>query len=157
MLKLHHAIILGTAFLIAACQSVPGSVHDKHTGETVTHSSRTQIEGGLLTSLHAQALYSDSEGYLLSVDYSATGVGWAFFKEAWSLGKKFQYHQLDRSVLGCGAGCTIQESGMIELSEADFMNAANKGFEFKLIGQKRSIEAKAPATLFQEVISEMKR
>lgn len=139
--------------LLASCQA--GTVYDKHTGNTIVFSERVQINGGLLHSLNARAVHSQRKGYGIAIEYMNTGLGWAFLEQAWSFGRQLEYDVGNRTVLGCGGGCSIEETGAIRLNEQDFRQAAVHGFEFKLIGRADSIEAKMPASAFRQVLGQM--
>jgi len=78
------------------------------------------------------------------------------FREAWSYGKQYTYVVGSEKVMGCSAGCSLYESGVIRLSEVDFQNAVTQGFEFKLIGKGGAFEGKVPAEAFQQVQSQKK-
>lgn len=155
--KLMYIALLGAiSSTVASCQSGSGTISDKHTGNTIVYSARQEIRGGLLSSLNARAVYSKRMGYGIQTDYMATGLGWVFFQEAWSFGRQYQYDVGDQKVLGCGGGCTILETGAIRLSEQDFKNASENGFEFKLIGKNGSVEGKLSAAAFKQVLDQSK-
>lgn len=151
---MRYIFILLVSALLSACQTGPGVVHDKHTGKTVVHSKRYAVAGGLLHNANAIATWSNVNGYGVGVEYLATGGSWMFFREAWSYGKQYTYVVESEDVMGCGAGCSIYESGIIRISEADFQQALVTGFEFKLVGRGGAFEAKVPAEAFKQVLSQ---
>ena len=73
--------------------------------------------------------------------------------EAWSYGKQFKFTKVNGNVMGCGAGCTLQEGGFIHMTEAQFKKAAIEGFGFKLLGSGGSVEGVVPASAFAQVLS----
>jgi len=127
--------------------------HDQHTGATLVASKRVSVKGGLFSNLNAYGIWSSRQGYGVAVEYIGTGGGWHFFQEAWSFGKQFQFTQANGNVMGCGAGCTLQEGGFIHMTEAEFKKAANEGFGFKLLGSGGSVEGTVPASAFAQVLS----
>jgi hypothetical protein len=139
---------------LAACQSTPQVQHDKHTNNTVTNSAVRPLKSGLLYNLNGAAGHSTARGYQVGIIYTSTGLGWMFFREAWSFGTQFDYRVVREELAGCGGGsCTMVEAGTIHVSEAQFRQAAKTGFEFKLIGRNGAIEATMPAAAFQEVLT----
>lgn len=141
---------------LAGCQNTAGTVTDKHMGVSVAHSQVYPIKNGLLYNLNAFVGHSDRKGYSIALTYSSTGLGWMFFREAWSFGRQFEYIVVDEHLAGCGGGsCTIVEKGGVRMSESDVQKAAVEGFEFKLVGKNGSIEAKVPAEAFQQVLDQM--
>lgn len=145
---------LAVAAALASCQAGPGKVADVHTGQTISYSSRVSISAGLLSNLHGRAYYSMSKGYGVAIDYLATGTGWAHFSAVYSYGKQMPYVRGPSNVLGCGGGCSITETGEIRFTEAEFKDAAQRGFDFALIGQNGRIDSKIPASAFQEVLKQ---
>jgi len=142
----------GLAGGLTGCQAGPGKVADVHTGQTISYSSRVSISSGLLSNLHGRAYYSTRKGYGVAIDYLATGTGWAHFSAVYSYGKQLPYVRGPSNVLGCGGGCSITETGEIKFTEAEFAEAAKRGFDFALIGQNGRIDSKMPASAFQEVL-----
>jgi hypothetical protein len=143
------AIVIAMAAPIAA-QTVQ---HDQHTGATLVSSKRVSVKGGLFSNLNAYGIWSSRQGYGVAVEYIGTGGGWHFFKEAWSYGQQLKFSEGNSNVMGCGAGCTLQEGGFIHLSEAQFKKAASEGFGFKLLGSGGSVEGTVPASAFAQVLS----
>lgn len=144
------------ALSLSGCQTSPGQFHDKHTGVTVTHSRTYALKNGLLYNLNGFAGHSARRGFNLAIDYSSTGLGWMFFREAWSFGKQYEYVVADERVAGCGGGsCTLVERGGIRMSEDDFRKASQTGFEFKLMGKNGSVEGRMPAEAFQQVLDQL--
>ncbi|CAN7459958.1 hypothetical protein [Mesorhizobium sp. LjNodule214] len=149
-------VVLVAACFLAACQNSAGTVTDKHMGVTVAHSRVYPIKNGLLYNLNAFVGHSDRKGYTIALTYTSTGLGWMFFREAWSFGKQYEYVVADETLAGCGGGaCSMVEQGGIRLSESDVQKAAVDGFEFKLVGRGGSVEAKVPAEAFQQVLQQM--
>lgn len=150
--------ILGViAITLAGCQGTAAVIHDKHTGLNAAVSQMFPAKTGLLYNLNVVAGYSKRKGYNIATSYSSTGLGWMFFREAWSYGKQFDYKVTGENIAGCGgASCTMVETGGIHMDEADFLKAATEGFEFKLVGQKGSVEGKVPARAFQQALEQMK-
>lgn len=155
MRKMLGAIAVASMALVG-CQTSPGQVHDKHTGVTVTHSASYPLKNGLLYNMNGFAGHSARRGFNLAIEYSSTGLGWMFFREAWSYGKQYEYVVAEERVAGCSGGtCTLVERGGIRMSEDDFRKAAQTGFEFKLIGKSGSLEAKMPAEAFRQVLDQL--
>jgi hypothetical protein len=127
--------------------------HDQHTGATLVASQRVSVKGGLFSNLNAYGIWSSRQGYGISVEYIGTGGGWHFFEEAWSFGKQFKFTRANGNVMGCGAGCTLQEGGFIHMTETQFKRAASEGFGFKLLGNGGSVEGTVPASTFAQVLS----
>lgn len=144
--------LIGICLILTSCQTAPSLTYDKHTGDTIAKSQNMEAAGGLLNNLNVQALHSKKVGYGLNTYYTSTGLGWLFIEEAWSFGKPYKYIMYNRDTLGCNSGCTISETGFIPLTKTQFESASKNGFEFKLIGKNGSIEGKAPATAFQQVL-----
>lgn len=142
--------------LLASCQSSPGVVHDPYTGNTVVYSKRYEIRGGLFSNASARAIYSQRKGYGVSTDFMATGGSWMFFQNAWSAGKQYPYQMVDQKVLGCGSGCTLLETGFVSLDKHDFEEAAQRGFDFKLIGRGGAVAGNLPAEAFQQVLTQIR-
>lgn len=148
------AIAVALSIGLASCQSGPQVQYDKHTNNTVTNSAVHSLKNGLLYNLNGAAGHSTARGYQVGIIYSSTGLGWMFFREAWSFGTQFDYRVVREELAGCGGGsCTIMETGTIQMSEAQFRQAAKDGFEFKLVGKNGAIEGKLPAAAFQEVLT----
>lgn len=144
------------AAMVTGCQTPPGKVSDVHTGVSAKHSGFYPAYAGLLDNLNVAALVGTRNGqtkYALGTSYSSTGLGWAFFREAWSFGKPLRYSVTRENVAGCGSGCTIVEEGVIEMTKAEFEAAASSGLEFKLVGKNRSVVAKVPAKVFQSALA----
>ncbi|WP_162742242.1 membrane lipoprotein lipid attachment site-containing protein [Nitratireductor sp. OM-1] len=137
---------------LTACQMTGGTVYDKHTGKTIVHSRSVNVKPGLLSNMDVTAGYSDRNGYGVQIDY--TSYDWHFFRQVWSFGKKYKYVVAREDAVMCGGagGCLNLEKGAIRIPESDFRRFAKTGFEFKLIGTRGSVEAKIPASLFQEVL-----
>lgn len=154
ILRLRLILTCAAALAMAGCQSGPGKLDDKHTGNQGAYSAQFQVHSGLLSSLSARAVYSTQKGYGVTVGYLNTGLGWMFIREAWSFGKRLPYTPDAENVVGCGGGCTISETGRIGLTEAEFRQAAVNGFEFKLVGRNGAIVGKLPATAFKQVLSQ---
>ncbi len=142
-------VLSGPTFAVVAA--------DKHTGNVIVSSKRNEISGGLLSSMHATAVFSKRKGYGIGVEYLTTGSGWAHFAEVWSNGKQYRYDAAAGRVLGCTGGCSLLEGGAIRLNQSEFNLAAKQGFEFKIIGSGDSIVAKVPAELFRQVLNELAR
>lgn len=127
--------------------------HDQHTGATLVSSKRVSLKDGLFSSLNAYGIWSSRQGYGVAVEYIGTGGGWHFFEEAWSFGQRFKFTKGNGNVMGCGAGCTLQEGGFIHMTESQFKKAAIEGFGFKLLGSGGSVEGNVPASAFAQVLS----
>ncbi len=145
------------AFGLAACVNEAGTVSDVHTGVSGSHSRVYPAASGLLYNLNAGALVGKQGSetrYAIGTQYSATGLGWAFFEEAWSFGQQLPFEVQGRDTAGCGGGsCTIVERGLIRLTKQQFKQAAKTGIEFKLIGKQRDIVARVPAQAFAEALA----
>lgn len=139
---------------LAGCQTTSAGVtYDKHTGESVTRATTVNIHSGLLSALYATPMYSNKNGYQIFINYNNTGIGWQFFNEAWSNGTQYKFIPTTRETALCtSTGCSIIEQGFIKLSEGDFKKFSKQGLEFKLVGQKGSIEGNIAAASFQEVL-----
>ncbi|RWB89234.1 MAG: hypothetical protein EOQ52_12730 [Mesorhizobium sp.] len=149
-------IVVVVSCLLAACQNSAGTVTDKHLGVSIAHSRAYPIKSGLLYNLNAVVGHSDRKGYAIALTYTSTGLGWMFFREAWSFGKQYEYVVGEETLAGCGAGaCSMIEHGGIRLSEGDVQKAAVDGFEFKLVGKGGSVEAKVPPEAFQQVLQQV--
>ncbi|RWP69533.1 hypothetical protein [Mesorhizobium sp.] len=156
MRPFNFGVTMTAAIFLSACQNTAGTVTDKHVGVSVAHSQVYPLKNGLLYNLNAFVGHSDRKGYSIALTYSSTGLGWMFFREAWSFGKKLDYVVVDEQLAGCGGGsCTIVEKGGIRMSASDVQKAAVEGFEFKLLGKNGSIEAKVPAEAFQQVLKQV--
>lgn len=146
-----------TVFL-AGCVNEAGSISDAHTGVSATHSKMYPAASGLLYNLNVAAVVARKGGeikYVVSTRYISTGLGWAFFREAWSFGTQLQFKATSEQVAGCGGGsCSHIEDGAIELTRAQFERSAETGLEFKLVGKGQSIVAKVPAAAFKEALSQ---
>ncbi len=145
------------AFILAGCVASPGTVSDVHTGTTAKHSGLQPAASGLLYNLNAAAVIGQRGGvtrYGVATSYSATGLGWANFSQAWSYGQELRYVVNRARVAGCGAGCTIVEEGIIELSREQFERAAANGFQFKLEGQGGSVVGSLPASAFAAALAQ---
>lgn len=150
-------LLAGGALLLVAGCTTAGSSTDVHTGISAKHSASYSAHAGLLDNLNAIALIGTRAGqtkYGVGINYSSTGLGWAFFREAWSFGSQLPYTVTRENVAGCGGGCTIVEEGSIELTGAQFEAAAKSGFEFKLVGKNRSVVGKIPAKAFAEATAQ---
>jgi hypothetical protein len=145
------AVVIAVATMAPAfAQTVQ---YDQHTGATLVASKRMSVKNGLFNNLNAYGIWSSRQGYGVAVEYIGTGGGWHFFQEAWSFGKQFKFTQANGNVMGCGAGCTLQEGGFIHMTEAQFKKAASDGFGFKLLGDGGSVEGSVPAAAFAQVLS----
>lgn len=145
------------AVLATGCMTQPGTVKDVHTGISAKHSAGYSAHAGLLDNMNVVAMVGTQAGktkYGVGVMYSSTGLGWAFFREAWSFGKRLPYNVTQEQVAGCGGGCTMVENGSIELSKSEFEAAAKSGLEFKLVGKNRSVVGKVPAKAFAEALAQ---
>ena len=141
---------------LSACVNEPGTIADVHTGVTGTHSRMYPAASTLLSNLNASALVATKNGetrYTLGLQYTATGVGWAGFKRAFSFGQEYPYVVTRARVLGCGGGCTIIEEGLIRMTAAQFKRAAVQGFEFKLVGSDADVIGRVPAEAFREALA----
>lgn len=159
MFKLGMKLAAGALLvaLTAGCTTQAGTVTDVHTGVSAKHSAGYSAHAGLLDNMNVVAAVGTHAGvtkYGLSVNYSSTGLGWAFFREAWSFGKRLPYNVTQEQVAGCGGGCTMVENGSIELSKSEFEAAAKSGLEFKLVGKNRSVVGKVPAKAFAEALAQ---
>ena len=146
------ALVLFAVLALAGCQTTAGTIHDVHTGVAISHSKRYQVQSGLLSSIYATAGHHSSKGYVVAVEYMATGGGWLFMEEAWSYGKRLPFEVKRQDVLACGAGCTLEETGQIRLTEDEFQTAASSGFAFKIVGRNGAIDGVVPASAFHEVL-----
>lgn len=149
------ALAVGLA-LLAGCVNEAGSATDVHTGTSGRHSKMYPAASTLLSNLNAATVVGTRGGetrYGIGIRYSATGIGWANFSEAWSFGTQLPYNVTRARVAGCSGNCTIIEEGTIMLSRAQFEQAAKTGMEFKLIGSDNSVVGKLPAIAFQEALN----
>ena len=90
MQKLARLFVTFTMFVLST-PAFAVVVADKHTGNVIVSSKRNEISGGLLSSMHATAVFSKRKGYGIGVEYLTTGSGWAHFAEVWSNGKQYRY------------------------------------------------------------------
>ncbi|WP_148043690.1 hypothetical protein [Paracoccus methylarcula] len=150
--------LAASTFIIASCSNEAGTISDVHTGVTAGHSKFYPAAGGLLYNLNATTIVAEKNGeirYAVGTRYLSTGLGWAFFREAWSFGNKLPYQVTGEHVSGCGGGsCSMTEEGLIQLTKQQFESAAKTGFEFKLQGRNRSVVGKLPASAFQEALAQ---
>lgn len=148
--------LLAALVAIAGCQTPPGKVTDVHMGVTATHSGMTIVHSGLFDSMWVVAIVGTRGGvtkYGLETRYLSTGQGWAFFRDAWSYGRKLEFKPGREQLAGCAGGCSMIEQGGIRLSKAEFEAAARNGLEFKLVGQNRELIVKVPAKVFQSALT----
>lgn len=147
-------IAAGLAFLLAGCQTQPGTVSDVHTGVTTKHSGMHSVYNGLFDGLWVSAGQGTKNGvtkYAVATRYTSTGLGWAFFREAWSFGQNLNYKMTREQLAGCSGGsCSMIEEGGFELTKAQFEAAAKDGLEFKLAGKNRELIVKVPAKVFRQ-------
>lgn len=135
---------------LAACQtSAPSRIVDKHTGTTIVRSGNVIAADNLFYRLNATPFHSSSSGFGIETSFNGT-LGWQFFNEAWSFGNKLPFSVSDRQVVS--SNITV-ETGVIGLTKAQFLKAAQDGFEFKLVGQRGSLEGNIPASSFVDVIN----
>lgn len=133
--------------ILTGCQAAgPSKIHDKHTGLTVTKARNNIAADSLFYRLNATPFHSSSIGYGIETGFS--GPDWQFFREAWSHGKRLPFDVTNQQVI---AG-HILEFGSIRLTKSEFMKAAEKGMDFKLVGKNGSLEGKIPASAFREVL-----
>lgn len=156
MRKLFNALVMFVA-IVMAVPAFADVTTDKHTGNVIVSSKRKAIKGGLLSTMHATAVFSTRKGYGVGVEYLATGGSWVHFSEVWSNGKQYRYDAALGQVLGCAGGCSLREGGAIRMTQAEFTRAAKQGFEFKIVGSGGAIVAKVPAALFRQVLSDLAR
>lgn len=145
------------ALALAGCVSDPATIQDVHTGTTARHSGLQPAASGLLYNLRAGAVVADRGGvtkYGVVTFYSATGLGWANFSQAWSYGESLPYQVNRPRLAGCGNGCTITEEGIIELTRDQFERAASDGFAFKLQGDGQSVTGSLPASAFRAALGQ---
>lgn len=152
-MKKRLALAGALAALLAGCMTQPAAVVDRHTGKTTITSKEELVSSGLLSGLSVAAAYTSTSGYQVATSFISTGLGWHFFREAWSYGKQYGYRVVAQDVLGCRNGCSLQEQGIFLMPEADFRRAAMHGLDFKLVGSKGSVEARVPPERFQEVLA----
>ncbi|EGL63628.1 hypothetical protein AGRO_3697 [Agrobacterium sp. ATCC 31749] len=156
MIKFFRGALV-VAFL-AGCTSTPGTMNDVHTGVSAKHSAYHFVHTGLLDSLKVATFVGTKDKqtkYGIATSYLSTGLGWAFYQEAWSFGKKLSFSMTNEKLLSCSSGsCSMLEEGVIELTKEEFETAAVSGFEFKLIGKNRQFVVKVPAKAFQESLSQ---
>ena len=156
MLKTKIAV-LSVVVVLAGCQNDPGSTAEDHTNTSARHSQTYTADSGAQHDLTAAALIGQRDGEIqqgISVRYTAKGIGWAHFREAWSSGQQLPYKGQSLRTAGCTAsGCTIIEEGVIELTPQQFDRAAEDGIEFKLVGSSTQIVGKLPAEAFQEALA----
>lgn len=158
MRKLINTLIFTIAITNAITNPAVADVSkDKHTGNVIVSSKREEIVGGLLSTMHATAVFSTRKGYGIGVEYLATGGSWVHFSEVWSNGKQFRFDAAAGQVLGCSSGCSLQEGGAIRLTQTEFNRAAMQGFEFKIIGSGGALVGKVPADLFRQVLGDLAR
>lgn len=145
------AAVLAVSLGLAACQTPAGTYTDVHTGTNAIHSSSATVHDGLLTTMRVMVGWSNKRGYQIHTDYMGTGTGWAFFDSAWSYGQQLPYKKLQSIVLGCAAGCTTQETGMVAISDEMFSRGLASGLQFRLMGSGGSLVIDVPSRLFKEV------
>jgi hypothetical protein len=119
---LRHVTAGLLAAVLSSCQSA-GVQRDQYTGKTIIHSERYSVSDGLLSNAHATVAWTNTAGYQVVFEYLATGGSWMFFRQAWADGRQFPYTVTGEKVLGCGAGCSMVETGYFRLSDADFQQA----------------------------------
>ena len=150
------AAVTTAALLLSGCVNEPQQYVDVHTGVTAGTSKAYPVYQNLLVSVYGQAFVAEKAGvtkYGIYVNQIATGTGWAFFHSAYSFGRQLPYTRGKSNVLGCYAGCTLQEQGMIELSQAQFYQAQTTGMEIKLVGSGGSVVIRVPPTAFREALA----
>ncbi|HMO09792.1 MAG TPA: hypothetical protein PKD10_19425 [Paracoccaceae bacterium] len=143
--------------LLAGCVTEGGTVSDTHLGATGTYSRSFSAQQGLLHSFMVRAVHArrgGEERYGVATSWNATGLGWSFFREAYSYGRAYPYEATDERVMFCSSsGCSHIENGIILMTRAEFMQAAERGFAFKLFGRNRSVEGAVPPEAFREVLA----
>ncbi|WP_288959534.1 hypothetical protein [uncultured Sulfitobacter sp.] len=144
-------------FTISGCANEPGSLNDIHTGTSAGHSKSYNAASGLLYNLNSSAIVAvrgNETKYAVSTRFLSTGMGWSFFREAWSFGQQMEFNVTNETVASCGSGtCSHIEDGAIVMTRAQFEKAAQTGFEFKLVGKNRSVIGKLPAEAFKEALA----
>lgn len=141
---------------LAGCQTQPGTINDVHTGVSGKHSGMHSVYNGLFDSMWVATMMGTRGGetrYGVGTRYISTGIGWAFFREAWSYGRQLKFSATNERLLGCSGGCSMIEEGSIQLSKSEFEAASRTGFEFKLVGKNRQLVVKIPAKVFQEALN----
>lgn len=144
------------ALSLSACANEPATITDVHTGMSAGTSKRYPVYDSLLVSVYGQAFVATKGGKTTQgvyINQIATGQGWAFYNEAYSFGTQLQYVRGNSTVLGCGAGCTLQEEGGVLLTAQQFAQAVKTGLEMKLVGPGGGIVVKIPAEAFQEAMA----
>lgn len=142
--------IVGLVLALAGCQSGPGVVADRHTGQKVVTGQNVNAHSGAFEFMRAQPFHSSSRGYGFTTLYS--GYGWKHLSEAWSFGRRLPYAQTGLGVPSCYGACTTMESGRVALSESEFRLAAMRGLEFELVGTAGKVQGRIPASAFKAVL-----
>lgn len=145
-------VLIALAAGLAACQSAPKVVSDKHTGETVAYGAGVSAYAGAFDSMRARPFHSSKGSFGIQTTYS--NYGWIFIHEAWSHGRQLAYVPGATNVTMCagGGGCITQESGVIAMTESEFRAAARDGFEFELLGRNGRVAGKVSAAAFQSAL-----
>lgn len=147
---MRSVVFLFLIFSLSACHtSAPSKIIDKHTGTTIVRSANFIAKDNLFYRLNATPFHSSTSGFGIETSFNGT-LGWNFFNEAWSFGNRLPFSVSDRRVVS--SNITV-ETGVITLTKTQFLKAAQDGFEFKLVGQRGSIEGSIPASSFMEVLN----
>lgn len=149
-----NAVFALLAVGLSSCQSA-GVVKDVHMGSEIAYGPEVFASYMGFQSLKAQPFYSTKSGYgftTLNVSPFRSALS-----EAWSYGKQFEFTKGTTTKSICFVQPCIpmsQETGIVAMDEADFLNAARNGFTFELVGKSTKVVGKIPATAFQKALEE---
>ena len=150
-----YSAALGLA--LSGCANDPQKIVDVHTGIAAGVSARYTVYSNLLVNVDGQAFVATQGSetkYGIYINQIATGMGWSFFDSAYSFGTQLRFQRGQSNVLGCGGGCTTQEQGIVELTSAQFSQAASSGMEILLQGTGNRVVIQVPAVAFQEALAQ---
>jgi hypothetical protein len=141
------------ALAIALCSCITQSaiVKDVHVGDQIAYGPVVTAYYAVLEFLQIRPFYSMKSGYGFETRFASYGK--ASFIAAWSFGKQLDYSKgVSQKRICFQAPCMIEETGLVLLSEADFLAAEQNGFAFALVGKLRRINGKASAQAFGAVL-----
>ncbi len=144
-------ILLALAIALCSCITQSAIVKDVHVGDQIAYGPVVTAYYAVFEFLQIRPFYSMKSGYGFETRFNSYGK--ASFVEAWSFGKQLDYSKgVSQKGICFQAPCLIEETGIVLLSEADFLAAAQNGFAFALVGKLRRINGKASAQAFGEVL-----
>ena len=146
-------IFILPALAIALCSCITQSaiVKDVHVGDQIAYGPVVTAYYAVFEFLQIRPFYSMKSGYGFETRFDSYGK--ASFIEAWSFGKQLDYSKgASQKGICFQAPCLIEETGIVLVSEADFLAAAQNGFAFALVGKLRRINGNASAQAFGAVL-----